>query len=351
MNTEELIGATIWLDREVKSQRILQNYSELYSRLQSTANGSPQSFGDQRDQLVVKLRAVNLLLLTNEQRDFLSRLNLIDHLGSAGAAELEDALFKNSIDPVTAAAKVASIISDIQQAVDRSDQIKNSLSGLIEVKKELTEEALIRVTFDGQASIKDVSDLKKWATEWHDIGRGIAMAVGATPKDIKVVGAQKGSIIIELATAYGIAQVIATTLLKALEVAEKVISIRKMALEADNLKLNNALLLEQIKTAAEKANTDGLETITNEVKVGIGRQLNGEEQKALDNAVKKLLSFVQKGGEVDVVLPIEIFDSSDDEEVDFATEKMKSLRADIHRIRALEAGIKAIDYQPQSEGN
>lgn len=347
MNTDELIDAISWIDQEVKAARVLQNYADLSARLQSTAAGSPLSFGDQREKLIEQLRGVDILGLTHEQRNFLFRLNLINHLGDQGVAELEEILYKNSLDPATAAAKVTRIVSDIQQAVDRSDQIKASISGLFETGEALSEEALVRVVFDRDASISDVVDFKKWAAEWFDIGRGIAMAVGAAPEEIKVVGAQKGSIIIELATTYGIAQVIATVLLKSLEVAEKVLSVRKMALEVENLKLNNQVLSKQIlEEAAKNEKESGLVRIAEEIKETISRQLNGEEQKALESSTKKLLSFVEKGGEVDVIMPPENEDANDEEDVS-TSNTAKRLREDIHRIRSLEAQIKAIEHHPK----
>jgi hypothetical protein len=53
--------------------------------------------------------------------------------------------------------------------------------------------------------MSNVADFRKWGTFWFEIGRGVAMAHNAAPEEIKIVGATKGSIIIELAVVSDIA--------------------------------------------------------------------------------------------------------------------------------------------------
>lgn len=75
--------------------------------------------------------------------------------------------------------------------------------------------------------MSNLSDFKSWGSTWYDIGRGVAMGHGTPPEDIKVVGATRGSIIIELGVAYAIAATTSRIILEALKLAEKSLALRK----------------------------------------------------------------------------------------------------------------------------
>mgnify|MGYP006179352477 CR=1 FL=1 len=94
---------------------------------------------------------------------------------------------------------------------------------------------MMRIYFKDASSINNLSDLKKLGSTWYDIGRGIAMTQDKSPEDFVVVGAQKGSIILELAVAARIATSVSKILLETLKVAEKVIDILK---KVEELKAN-----------------------------------------------------------------------------------------------------------------
>jgi hypothetical protein len=105
----------------------------------------------------------------------------------------------------------------------KSEQIKTGLTDCVfEEEYEAENEILMRVSFTGNAPMSNVADFKSWGNIWYDIGRGISMAHGLSPEDIKIVGATKGSIIIELAVIASIATTTSGIILAALKVAEKV---------------------------------------------------------------------------------------------------------------------------------
>lgn len=348
MNLDELVNLTKWIDDEIKGRQIPKLYNNLARLLQNVASGQASPFSDEKDELVANLRSVNLLLLTNEQRDFVSKLNLLNHIGTVGANELEGILFKNSLDISTASSRVATIDSEVQEAIRRSDEIKASLKALVTTEEEPSDQILIRVSFQGGASINDIVQFKKWAAAWHDIGRGIAMSVGSTPQDIRVVSAQKGSIIITLATVYGIAQVVATVLMKSLEVTEKILNIKKAILEIESLKLSNSKVLVELKASVEEERKNGSASIASETKKLINSNMTEESETLLEGSVKKLLDFMEKGGEVDVVLPIQNSED-EDSEINSAITPLTTLRASVYRIRELESKIKSIEFYSSEE--
>lgn len=338
MLAEELAAIPQWIEREVVSKGIPQLYANLASILQNNANGSPQSFAAQKEELIAAIESVASNALTDAQRDFIEdQLRLLPHLGHRGVDSIESILFKNSLDIATAAREMGRISGEVQWAVDRSSQIKAALSGLVEPDESVSEEVLLRIVFDHKAAIQDITDFKKWAAEWHDIGRGIAMSVGETPRDLRVVGAQTGSIIITLATTYAIARVASSIILKALEVAERVQGLRKVQLEIEALKLSNQAALKALKEQEASERKEGLQMIASSVSEGLA--LDGEKLVALEKSITKLLAFIEKGGEVDVVLPISLGEPSKDGGLD-----QQKLVQNVERIRELERQQKLMPF-------
>lgn len=338
MNAGELAAVPVWIQREVADRGIPALYSELASAIQNNARGSPQAFDSEKRQLISAIEKVDLSALTNAQIAFLDeKLNLLPHLGHRGIEEIEGVLFRNSLDISTAAGEMNRISSEVQSAIHRASQINGALAGLINPSDIQSDEILLRVVFDHKAAISDIVDLKKWAAEWHDIGRGIAMAVGETPKDLRVVGAQTGSIIITLATTYAIARVASSILLKALEVAEKVQGLRKMQLEIQSLKLSNQQALVALKEQEKNERTEGLKSIGTSVSEDMG--LDGEKMVALEKSIGKLLSFIEKGGEVDLVLPFDIGDQPEG-----LGEEEKKISSNVAKIRELERSQRLMPY-------
>lgn len=346
MNAEELAAIPIWIDREISRRQIPRLYSELAAAVQNNANGSRQAFEAQRAQLAAELSSVDLTSLTDAQADLLrSKLSLLQHLGKEGVSQVEAVLFRNSLDIVTAASEINRIASEVQSAVDRSNQIRSAVSGLIDPFETPQEEVILRVVFTREAAIHDIADFKRWATEWHDIGRGVAMAAGASPKDIRVVGAQTGSIILSLATTWAIAKVVSSILLKSLEVAEKVQGLRKAELEVKALKLKNSVAIDAIRKQIEAERQTGLEEIGKSV-AKEHANLDGERVLALEKAVSKLLKFVEKGGEVDVVLPLSV-----DQEGEPESLEVRRLKTDVSRIRELEQEMRRLPQLEREEEN
>ena len=183
--------------------------------------------------------------------------------------------------------------------------------------------------------MSNVADFKNWGNIWFDIGRGVAMAHNASPEDVKIVGATKGSIIIELAVIASIAATTSGIILAALKVAEKVLDILKKAEEIRNLKLQNSKLANDLKHEAENEKQAGIEAISAEIIKQLKLKKNGEGDKvaALEKAVKNLVNFIESGGEVDFIIPEEDTESSESET---NKPRYKDLRVTFQEIRYLE---------------
>ncbi len=275
--------------------------------------------------------------------DFLSHLGIADAVGEEGIETIEELLYKNVIDVATSAKKLQQIFQKINEGITKSDQIKAGLTGcVVEEKYEVDNEVLMRVTFAGSAPMKNIIDFKSWGNIWYDIGRGIAMVHNASPDEVKIVGATKGSIVIELGVIAKIAFTASGIILAALKVAEKVLNIRKKAEEFRGLKLKNKKIVKDIEQEAENEKKLGVEEITANISVQLKLKKDSEGDKvvALDKAVKNLVNFVENGGIVDFIMP-----DNDEELEEGETKKNEDLRVAFQEIRQLEKKLGLLEHK------
>lgn len=343
MNVSELYKLTRWISREIEGTQIPNKYQILQNILQQHAqpNNQKQPFESETNDLKQSLLNVPLNILTRDQLAFLDEIGILSYVGKDGATLLEDVLFRNVIDVATSAQKIAIIQQSISDGINKSNQIKTGLDGcVLEEEYEAEDEILIRVSFTGDALIKDVTDFKKWGVIWHDIGRGIALANDATPEDVKIVGATQGSIIIELATTAAIATTASTIILSALKVAEKVIDIRIKAEQLKALQLQNKKLANEVEKEAENEKSNGIDAITKQIAKELKlKKDEGDKVTALDTAVKNLVEFIEEGGIVDFI-------PTDEDEEDEAKQK---LNLAFEEIRQLENKIALLEYRGEEE--
>jgi len=341
MQVNELYELTNWINKEIKNKQILPLYQTLTSILQqNTYNQSRQPFENERKTLIDAISSVDISRLTYAQENMLKQLEIYDFICAHGVDNINDILYKNSLDISTAFSRLDQISKNVESGINKSDQMHAILKGLLIVNDVNSNEnnpndVIIRVHFQRDVSFDNVSDFKKWGQVWWEIGRGISMVHNACPEDIKVVGAQKGSIIIELATLAVIATTASKIILSALNIAERVLAIRKQIEEIKALKLSNQKLEQELEKEIDISKQNGLKSIKdgliNELK--IQQDGDGEKIKVLEKAVKNLIEFVEHGGEVDFV-------SKDQNDNNPDIQQLKMNFSEIKRIEKKILGIE-----------
>lgn len=342
MNVSELVSVLDWIESEVREAGLPAAYGNLGAILKQNAQGSQPAapFAEQKAALLYLLRQIPLHTLTLAQVRFLDSLAVGELLGESAAKHIEEVLYTNALDTATAAAEVAKSTQELNQGLARAAELRKALKGLTEERAdELGDEVLIRLGFEGQAEIGNIVDLKSWATKWHEIGRGLAMFHDSAPESVRIVGAGRGSVVLDLAVAYGIAQTVALVILKSLEAAERVQTIRLKAEEIRGLRLSNKKLAQEIQKEADVEKGKSIDAIVSEVKAGSPANMDGERTTALEKSVKGLVDFLEKGGEVDCLIPAE--DESGDEG-ESRTQGIRKLTESFEQIRKLEARMRLL---------
>ncbi|MDR0803209.1 hypothetical protein [Fluviicola sp.] len=264
--------------------------------------------------------------------------------GNKGVDLIENTLVKNALDLATATNNIKTETDKLGQAVATINELKTTLSKsftITETEDEIEEGAvLMRIYFQNDVALNNLADFKKLAEHWFDIGRGIAMAQDKSPEDFRIIGAEKGSIIINLAVAVGIATTVSKILLEALKVADRVLDIIKKVEEIKALKLSNTKAEKELQKEAETAKEQGLKSILESTvaELGLNQGAQGDKINAIELSIKKLIDFTQNGGMVDFVQPKE----SDTTEKGIRDANTK-LVSNVREIRKLETKTKVLE--------
>jgi len=347
MQIEELLRLTNWFQENIVDEKIPSLYQSLYEKMNQNIrrnnNQAKQPFEVEKNNLLTALGQINTDSLTLEQISFLREIEVLKIFGKKGVEEIEGILLENSLDIATATNKVNEIKNKLNEGVSKLDDLNTTLGKSFSVDDSdyiPDNLVLMRVYFRHDVAIENIVDFKKLAATWHEIGRGIAIAQDKTPEDFKIIGAQNGSIIIEMAVITSLATSVSIILLRGLKVAERVIEILTKAEELKTLKLNNKIIELELKKEAESEKKNGIQSILDSIveELGLSEKSQGDKVSALKKAITKLIDFIKNGGAVDFIEP-EI-DDDDDESL---REEILELRENIEGIRELESRIKLLE--------
>lgn len=347
MNVDEVWGLTDWVQQHIQSAGLVKRYRALHGILQSNLqpNTEDQPFETQKDELLAALRAVPLHALTNEQLDVLERIGIRDHVGDAAASAVEDLLYRNVLDAATAAQNIEAAAQAIAQGVQAATNMRESLAVWYVPLESDDPRVRLRVSFRAETELRSVVELRRWINKWYEIARGIALAHDLPPESVALVGASRGSVVLEFAVDPTFAATVGFIMAAALKVTERVFEIRKTAAEVRNLDLQNKQIEQELESSAKTEHDQGLQSITDQVRIRLDIQANGEGEKlnALSKAVSRLLEFLSKRGEVDLLLPPAAEEPGEnDPEGAENGEILAELRAQAEAIRQLESKLRLL---------
>lgn len=350
MQIEELHDLTNWINREVVVTGVSALYNDLLTVLNQNAQPSQTKlpFEAQKEALFTTLKTVSLSDLSSGQLEILENIGIAHNVGSEGVEAIEDVLYRNALDIATVVNKITTVVAEINTGVQWSSQINTLLLHILDVEEVRVAEdgVLMRIHFQKEAHLSNLTEFKDWGKTWYEIGRGITMANGVAPEDIKVVGASKGSIILTLLATYGIARTTSDIILAALKVAEKVYDIKKKAQEVKALKIGNDAAEKALEKAAADTKESGIKTIIADTikQIGLDKKNEGDKVNALESSISKLVDFIEKGGEVDFVVPEETSSGEVDKD-DPDVKARNDLRVIFKEVRVIEKKIQQIEFK------
>ncbi len=348
MQITELLKLTVWFEENIVANGIPQKYQALFNRMQQNVNNQKQPFENELNTLFNALEEINLNSLTLEQVKFLSELEVEDLITVNAVEKIKNILHDFNLDIATATKKIQEFSQKINTAQTRLKGIRTVLEKSFSIDEESeipADSVLMRVYFQDGSAIKDIKDLKRISATWYDIGRGISMAQNRSPEDFKVIGAEKGSLIIEMAVYAGLTTSVSTILLASLKVAERVIELLKKVEELKGLKLKNKKIEKDLLKEVEEEKANGIKSILDFTieRLGLNSEQEGDKIIALEKSITKLVDFTEKGGAVDFIQPEEDENDEENWNNNEIREAISKLGENVQEIRSIENKIKIIE--------
>ncbi len=313
MNIDELHRLAIWFNSQFPATNRL--YAELLEPLNHNANQADKRPLEEPLQALTNFLSVQRFdELSIQQLKMLSAMGVDAYMGPEGANFVNTVVRTSNYDPATA-------VQRINEAIQALSRTRSSFTAYAEAVTNLGFEVreieadddriIIRVGFQNDVSIHNVTDWKDTGKEWYEIIRGLAMACDEKPEDVKVVGAETGSIILILAGTVAFTTLLAKISKNITSVAMDVLSVRS---SMEDLRQKGILTktMEKEFNEIEKTKKDSAVTTIEAVLADHLKGKDGEIKAALVKSIQKLLTFSEKGGSVDFVAPEEEEEELDD---------------------------------------
>lgn len=349
MEVSELVGLADWFESQVPPSRTA--FANLLTVLQHNASQpDKRPLESELSQLLGALRDMNFDELSIQQLRILERLNVREALGGTGVNLVNATVRTANYDPATAVSRVQSVVTDIDNATNALTAYRGVMQQLKIDSGDLDhvpDHIIIRVGFENDANIDNVTDWRDSAREWYDIIRGIALAANESPEDTKVIGAATGSVILILGGTVAVTTMLAAISKNISSVARDIIGV---GVERENLrqkKLLNSAMEAELKKMEDKKRTDAVKTVMAELKKYLHKAVMGDAKVALESSVKKLLDFGEKGGVVDFVAPPEQDNDREDGD-DSGRQLLADARAIIHEYQGEREALRLLTDQSQS---
>lgn len=344
VNVNELYKLADWF--EDRHSALKKHYQALQSPLQHNATqADKQPLGEPLEALDSHLEEMTFEELSIQQMRLLRTLGVDEFIGQRGKQFINSTVRTSDYDPATAVSEIQRAISKINETHSQLMAYRTAVDALDVDLMEFDEPddfISIRVGFQNDASINNVTDWKKSASDWYDIIRGLSLASGESPENTRVIGAGTGSLILFLAGTATVTILLAIISKNVSSVAKNVIEIQN---ETENLRQKRLLtevMERELSNQAKKLKEGALDTVLAEVRKQIP-DLSNEAETALNNSVKKLLAFNEKGGNVDFVAPSEVERTGEDEaEASASATALAQARAAIEEYQAERDAVKLL---------
>ena len=345
MNVNELQQLSDWYIAHYSQLSSL--YSGLLTPIQHNASQpNKQPLESQLELLLTYLREMKFDDLSLQQLRMLSNLGVDSYIGNVGANFVNSAIRTSEFDPVTAAGRINEAMNKLGAAQTGFNAYIASLKSLgfaLSSDEKENDFITIRVGFQNQAAINNVTDWKDSAKDWYDIIRGVALASGEAPEETKVVGASTGSIILILAATVSVTTLLALISKNIASVTQDVIGIGNQIEDLRHKKFLNDTIEKELRKQEKEKKDKALREIVSTIKDKFST-IDGEKITALEGSIRKLLQFNENGGNVDFIAPeaapVEAdAESKDDESARIA---LAEARSAIHEYQSMREQIKLL---------
>jgi hypothetical protein len=345
MDIRELEKLAVWYSEHFN--RFGRLYEAVISPIQHNAT-QPQKTAVEEplNDLIKYLRRMDFEVLSIEQLKLLDKLGVSENMGNEGADLVESIVRTANYDPNTASMQLTEAYSKLSNVRTYLDSFLQSLSQLDLLDQEDDSDFItIRVSFQNEASITNVSQWKKSSADWYDIIRGIAMINNEAPETTKVIGATKGSIILILAATAGVTALLARIAKDITSTAKEVLEVEHSREDLKQKKMLTQVMADEFDRLVTEKKENTVQDIVGEFK-DVMADGAGDKVAALTKSVEKLLAFNQKGGTVDFVMPENDDDDGGEDEAQAAAPAgLTAAKKAIRDYQEVREQVKLLSHQ------
>ncbi len=310
MDIRELEKLAVWYGEHF--DRLGSLYQAIISPIQHNATQAEKvAVEEPLNDLIKYLGRMDFEVLSIEQLRLLEKLGVSAYIGHEGADLVSSIVRTANYDPNTASAQLNEAHGKLGNVRSYLESFLQSLNNLeLRDQEDDSHFITIRVSFQDDASITNVSQWKKSSADWYDIIRGISMINNEAPEATKVISATKGSIILTLAATAGVTALLAKISKHITATAKGILEFEHLREDLKQKKMLTKVLADELDRVATERKENAVQEIVGEFKQVMADGA-GDKLAALTKSVEKLLAFNKKGGTVDFVMP-----ENDDEDGD-----------------------------------
>ena len=273
----------------------------------------------------------------------LEKLDVAHLVGKAGRAWIIRTIQTRTYDPATTFQTVQDAFQKLEMAQSQLEEFKNSAVNVGFTHSDLLDAPTpyaFNVIFQGDAAISNVTDWKNTAGDWEFYLGSVAIAAGEKPEDVAVTGAQNGSIIYTLTAAPIVTKILATISKHIASIANDYLDFQIKREQLEQSRMYSETMRKEMTRLEQERREEAKAALM----VVIEKMLPDATREAITRlgiAIDKYISFTEKGGEMDYMLPPPLNDESEDYDEVLAqtVEEVRSLiqdyREEVRRTKLL----------------
>ncbi|MDQ2090515.1 hypothetical protein [Marimonas arenosa] len=319
MEVSQVVQLANWY--QTHFQEVKSEYSALVSVLQNNSQqASQQPVADPLKALSRALREMPTSELSTLQMQVLERLGVAHLVGKAGRAWIIRTVQTKTYDPATTFQTVQEAFQKMEQAQNQLDEFKNSAARIGFKRGDVIDTPTpyaFNVIFQGGAAITNVTDWKRTAADWELYLGSVAVVAGERPEDVAVVGAQNGSIIFTLSAAPIVTKILATVSKHIASIANDYLDFQLKREELERSRMYSDAIKKDL-TRQERERREESKAALMKVVREMQPNAAPEAITKLEKAIDRYITFTEKGGEMDYMLPPPLDAESEDYDEDLA---------------------------------
>lgn len=352
MQVRELVDVARFFQEFIQARELPQKYQQLIDAVnQAAQNQNPQNVHIHYGDLLKLHRDAEERVLSPAQGRLIADYGAADLLGANARTRLERIFDEHRAHPQGLVAALQEVLNDTNRFVKRANQLVSNLDPmLVAVEHDDLEadEGRLWLYFAEAASVNTIADLERAAKVWKQVLHDFSRIPEGGGDSGRILQMHKFSPLeIELAASVAVLVPLAFGIQWVLSRIEHVIKILQEAERLKQLKVKTKIIKDIEKEADEQR-----AKITAEAADEIQKKFtaSAEARNAAEQALKRVVAFIEGGGELDIDLPAPKSSDEGAERPAGEADERIELRAMIKDIRRDMKLLPASAFQSPADG-